>query len=103
MNTRSHEGEPLQKALNVRVIAAIRLQQQTAGYARILFRKLASKLAKICEFAFVVFEQFFPHVSLHLVFAAGEFKDCVERNFFRRRIELHVSFNVETETPIRRV
>jgi hypothetical protein len=63
--------ESFKETLDMRVVAAVRLQEQAAGDAGILLGKLTPKLAKVDKFAFVVFEQFFAHGLLYLVLAAG--------------------------------
>jgi hypothetical protein len=69
MNTSCKERECLEQALDVRVFTAIRLQQQAAGDARILLRKLASEFAQVRQFPFVVLQEFFAHRAYFTVYS----------------------------------
>jgi hypothetical protein len=70
MHARRHKGERLQQAFHMRIVAAVGLKQKPACHARILFGELTPKLAQVRQFAFVIFQQFFAHRSLHFIFAA---------------------------------
>jgi hypothetical protein len=82
MDPRGKKREALQKTAHVRIVAAVRIQQEPPGYLGILARKLAAHLVQIGQFALIVFQHLLAHDLLYLVLAADQFQYRVEFDLF---------------------
>ena len=63
MHAGGKKREALEKTIHVRIVAAIRIEQEPARNLGILARKLAAHLAQIGQFALIVFQHFLAHAS----------------------------------------
>ena len=63
MDPRGEEREAFQQAIDVGIFAALGVEQEPAGNARILARKLPAHLAQIGQLALIVFQQFLAHAA----------------------------------------
>ena len=70
MHTCGKKRKAFQKPANMRIVAAIGIEQQPSRHLGILARKLAAHLTQIGQFALIVFQHLLAQFLLHLVFAA---------------------------------
>src|ERR1035438_3523609 len=61
MDAGGQQREAFQEPIDMRVVAAIRIEQKPPGDLGILARKLSAHLAQIGQLALIVFQQFFAH------------------------------------------
>jgi hypothetical protein len=83
----------------MRIVAAIRIEQQPARNLGILARELAAHLAQIGQFALIVFQQFLAHALLHLVLAADQLQHCVEFDLFVHVLVEDLALDMKPQAP----
>ena len=88
MDAGGQEGKGLEHALDMRIFALTGFEQESSGDLGIAMRKLCSGVPEEAKLALVINRRSSRKLLiLDLVSAASDFKDSVERQTFRQRID----------------